>query len=258
MAKKIAIANIKGGIGKTSTAIALADGLRAKNKKVLMIDTDPHSLSATIVYKAKIDDTITLADVLFDGTNAKEAIQKTEYGDIIASDPDLIYADTQIPADANRFYHLIDACKSLEKMYDYIIVDCPPGNGVILGNVLSYVNEIIIPITCDSFGIQCLNGFRETIKVYKDRINHSLKVGGVLITMYEGTQKLTKELEETIIPKEVKQLNTILFKTRIRRCVRLKEAQLMSRPIYNYSKNSTVSRDYKAFVEEFMKKQKGV
>ncbi len=256
MAKKIAIANVKGGIGKSSTAIALADGLTAKKKKVLIIDGDPHSLSTTRVYQAKMNGTATLADILYDGIDAKEAIQSTEYGDIIAGDEQLAYADTKIPADADRFYHLSDSCKKIENLYDYIIIDCPPGNGVILGNVLSYIDGVIIPTTCDSFGIHCLNSFGEILDSYKKRINTGLKVIGVLITMYEGKQSLTKDLEENVIPGEVKALNTSLFKTRIRRSVRLKESQLTGTPIYKYAKRSTVAMDYQAFVDEFVRKVK--
>ncbi len=254
MAKKIAVANIKGGIGKTSTAISLADGIRLKNKKVLLIDADPNSLSSTMVYRAKTEDTYTLSDILYDGISAEKAIQNTEYGDIIPIDDQLTLADTKIPADADRFYHLKDASEKLEEMYDYIIIDCPPGNGVILGNVLSYTDHIIIPITCDSFGIQCLDGFKDIIDTYKKRINKDLNTLGILITMYEKKQSLTRDLEEKAIPKEVSYLNTKLFKTRIRRSVRLKESQLAGIPIYKYAKNSTVSNDYMDFTNEVLRK----
>lgn len=256
MAKKIAVANIKGGIGKTSTAIALVDGLRAKNKKVLLIDGDPHSLSASRVYKAVMDNTETLADIMYDSLDARKAVQTTEYGDIIPGDKELTVADTRIAADAERFYHLADACKKLDSLYDYIIIDCPPGNGVILGNVLVYVNEVVIPITCDSFGIQCLNSFGEILESYKKRLNESLKVTGVLITMYEGRQALTKDLEDNVIPKEVKALGSTLFKTRIRKSVRLKESQTLSQPIFEYAKKSTVAEDYQAFVNEFIRRSR--
>ena len=256
MAKKIAIANTKGGIGKTSTAIALADGLKAKNKKVLMIDSDPHSMSSTGVYKAKTEGEKTLAEVLYEKLPAIEAIQHTEYGDIIPSDRELAYADTKVPVDADTFYRLSDACKSIEDKFDYIIIDCPPGNGIILGNVLTYADEIIIPITCDSFGIKCLDSFKDIYELYSNRLNPKLKILGILITMYEGRQSLTRDLEENIIPEEVKKLKTTLFKTRIRKSVKLKESQLMNTPVYKYAKNSTVALDYKDFVDEYLRKTK--
>lgn len=256
MAKKIAIANTKGGIGKTSTAIALTDGLRQKKKKTLLIDADPNSTSSTQVYRAVTDNVATLTDVLYDGLPAQDAIQHLEYGDIIPVDPELTLADTKIAADANRFYHLKDACDALEDMYDYIIIDCPPGNGVILGNVLSYVDEVIIPITCDSFGLQCLDSFKDIMDTYKKRINEKLHICGVLITMYEGRQALTRDLEENTIPEELKYLNTTLFNTRIRRSVRLKESQLFSMPVMEYAKNSTVALDYQAFTDEVIRRCK--
>lgn len=256
MAKKIAIANVKGGIGKTSTAIALADGLRLKHKKVLMIDGDPNSLSSTHVYRAVTSGEYTLADALLGGAKLSDCVQKTKYGDIIPCEEVLKNADTQIPADADRFYHLSDSAKEIEDMYDYVVIDCPPGDGVILGNVLSYVDGVVIPITCDSFGIQCLDSFGKITEVYKKRINPGLKIYGVLITMYEGRQSLTRDLEDGIIPKEISKLNTKLFKTRIRRSVKLKESQTLGVSLYDYAPRSTVAEDYSSFIRELLKEVK--
>lgn len=253
MAIKIAVANRKGGIGKTSTALCLVDGLRNRNKKVLLIDTDPQR-SSTGVYGAKTDDINTLADMLYSDVNALECVQKCKLGDIIPSDEVLENADNQIPADADRFYKLSDSCKDLEEKYDYIVFDCPPGNGVILGNVLSYANYVIIPITCDKFGIQGLSEFKSVMGAYQKRINPDLKVLGVLITMYKGRQSLTRDLENGIIPQKVKDLETTLFETHIRECVKLKESQALGVSVFDYDKNCTVSVDYNLFIEEVIKR----
>jgi len=253
VAIKIAVANKKGGIGKTSTALCLADGLRLRDKRVLLIDTDPQK-SSTGVYGAETEDTATLADILYDGEEARECIQHLPLGDIIPCDTLLENADTQVPADADRFYRLSDACASLEKEYDFIILDCPPGNGVILGNVLSYADYVVIPITCDKFGIQGLSEFKDVMSSYTKRINPNLSVLGVLITMYKGRQSLTRDLEEGIVPQKAKDLGTEVFETKVRESVKLKESQAFGESIFSYAPNSTVAIDYGLLIEEILRK----
>lgn len=255
MAIKLAIANMKGGIGKTTTSLCLADALQRKSYKVLLIDTDPQR-SATGVYGAAIDGVNTLADVMYTDTDAKECIQKLALGDIIASDPALKDADTQIKADTDRFYHLADACKSIEKDYDFIICDCSPGSGVMLGNVLSYCNHVIMPITCDKFGIHGMTDFVDEMNKYTKRINPGLTIAGVLIIKYKGRQSLTKDLEDNLIPSIVDEMKTKLFDTRIRESVKCQEAQAINKSIYEYAPTCTTAEDYIKFTEELLKELK--
>lgn len=255
MAIKLAIANIKGGIGKTTTSLCLADALQKRGYKVLLIDTDPQR-SATGVYGAAIDGVNTLADVMYTDTDAKECIQKLALGDMIASDQALMDADTQIKADADRFYHLADACKSIEDDYNFIICDCPPGNGVMLGNVLSYSNYVIMPITCDKFGIQGMTDFVEVMNTYTKRINPNLKILGVLMIKYKGRQSLTRDLEDNLIPSIVDEMGTKLFDTRIRESVKCQEAQAVNKSIYEYAPGCTTAEDYITFTEELLKELK--
>lgn len=255
MAIKLAIANMKGGIGKTTTALCLSDSLQKKGKKVLLVDTDPQR-SATGVYGAKIKDTFTLADIMYSNTLAKECIQTVPFGDIIASDQALMDADTQVKVDADRFYHIADSFTSVEESYDYIIFDCPPGNGVMLGNVLSYVNYIVMPITCDKFGIQGMTDFVEAMNAYTRRINPELKILGVLIIKYKGRQSLTKDIEDNLIPSLVKEMNTKLFTTKIRESVKCQEAQALGKSLFEYSPNCNTAVDYNAFTEELLKELK--
>lgn len=255
MAIKLAIANMKGGIGKTTTALCLADSLQKKGNKVLLIDTDPQR-SATGVYGAAIEDTSTMADIMYSNTDAKECVQHLPLGDMIASDKALQDAETQIKADADRFYHLSDACKSIENDYDFIICDCPPGNGVMLGNVLSYSDFVIMPITCDKFGIQGMTDFVEVMNTYTKRINPSLKILGVLMIKYKGRQSLTKDLEDNLIPSIVDGMGTKLFDTRIRESVKCQEAQAINKSIFEYAPNCTTAEDYITFTEELLKELK--
>ncbi len=251
MAIKLATANLKGGIGKSTTALCLADSLQEKGYKVLLIDTDPQR-SATGIYNAQSTNVSTLADLMYAGDDAKECIQKCKLGDIIASDSALQDAETMIKADADRFYHLSDACKSIENDYDFIICDCPPGNGVLLGNVLSYVDFVIMPITCDKFGIQGMTDFKAVMSTYTKRINPSLKILGVLIIKYKGRQSLTKDLEDNLLPEMISEMETKLFNTKIRESVKCQEAQALNKSLFEHDSHCTTALDYIAFTNELL------
>ena len=250
MAIKIAIANQKGGVGKTTTALALASGLKELGKKVLMVDTDPQR-NTTKVYGAKTEGVATLYDIIFAGFKAKDVIQKTEYGDIIASDRNLINADTQVKPGPGMYKYIKNAVSSVEKNYDYIIFDTPPHTGVLLGNVLMSAENIIIPCTADSFGIQGITDFAETINEYKED-NKKLKILGLLIIKYKGRQSLTKDIEENLLPSYAKSLKTKVFETRIRESVKCQEAQTLNRSLLSYAPNATTSEDYRALINEIM------
>ena len=196
MAVKIAIANQKGGVGKTTTALALADGLRIRGKSVLLIDTDPQR-NSTMVYGAKTEDVATLYDIIFAGYTAEQCIQATDHGDIIASDEQLQSADTQIKPSPKMYKYLKSALKTADKKYDYIIFDTPPRTGILLGNVLEAAEYVIIPITCDIFGIQGLMDFYQTVKEYQDD-NEILSIMGLLKIKYKGRQSLTRDIEERL------------------------------------------------------------
>lgn len=254
MATKIAIANQKGGIGKTTTALCLTAGLINRGYKVLLIDTDPQK-SATSVYGAREEDTCTLADMLFSNTPASECIQKTALGDIIASDSLLKEAETRIPNDVDRFYYLKDTCKCIEDEYDYIIFDTPPGNGVLLGNVLSCADSVIMPITCDRFGIQGMIDFYNSMCSYKKRINPGIHISGVLIIKYKGRQSLTQSLEEATIPEIAAQIETKVYETKIRESVKCQESQVYGKSLFEYAPNSTTAIDYNMFIEELLKEK---
>ena len=166
MARIIAICNQKGGIGKTTTAVSLATGLARLGKKTLLIDTDAQC-NSTDTYRAVTKDTATLYDLLLENEELEECIQHTPTGDIIASDKLLASAEQKFPQDPSRYFLMKQKCQALEGIYDYIIIDTPPVLGVILSNVLTYVNECIIPFTCDRYAIQGVNELFHTINSVK-------------------------------------------------------------------------------------------
>lgn len=251
MAIKIAIANMKGGIGKTTSSLCLTDAFNRRNKKTLLIDLDPQK-SASGIYNAQTNNVATLADIMYCGTDAMDCIQHTNLGDIIPSDSALQDAETQIKADADRFYHLADACESLENSYSFIICDCPPGNGVLLGNALSYVNYVIMPITADKFGIQGMREFTEVMHSYTKRINPSLKILGVVMVKYKGRQNLTKDLENNLLPEIISDMHTKLFNTRIRESVKCQESQALNSSLFSYAPTCTTAIDYEELADEIL------
>lgn len=254
MAVKIAVANQKGGIGKTTTAICMATGIQNRGFRVLLVDTDPQC-SSTGVYGAKIENQETLLDLLLDGVEAEKCIQHMEMGDIIASDPQLKDAETLIKVDTERYYHLIDTMSTLDDKYDYIIFDTPPGNGVMLGNVLCAADKVIMPITADKFGIQGMQDFYNTMLSYKKRINPKIYIAGVLIIKYKSRYGLTQDLETGTIPKMVSKMETKVYNAKIRECVKCQEAQALGQSLFDYDSNCTTAIDYNQFIEEFLKEK---
>ena len=254
MAVKIAVANRKGGIGKSSTALALSAGLKRRGYKVLMIDTDPQR-NTTNVYKALTDGVATLYDIIFAGFKAADCIQHTEYGDIIASDENLKSADTQIKPSPGMYKYIRNAVKEVEGSYDFIIYDTQPHAGILLGNVLMSCQYVITPCTCDAFGIQGIMDFYEMIKEYQED-NEQLSILGLLIIKYKGRQSLTKDIEENLLPEYAQKMNTKVFNTRIRESVKCQEAQTMRKSIFDYSPDCTTAIDYNTLIDEILKEVK--
>lgn len=250
MAYKIAIANCKGGIGKSSTALNLADQLMKAGKSVLMIDTDPQR-NTTVVYKAEYLGVPTLDDIFIKGFMAEECIQHTEYGDIIAGDDSLRDADTKIAPSPKMYRYIQKSLKNIDDKYDYIIFDTPPKFGVLLGNVLECCDGIICPITCDLFGIQGITDFFELVKEFQED-NEDLKILGLLRIKYKGKQNLTADIESKLLPQYAEEMNTKVFSTPIRESVKCQEAQTMQMRLSDYAPKSTTAVDYEALAQEVM------
>ena len=254
MAIKIAVANIKGGIGKTTTALNLADQLILRGKKVLMIDGDPQR-NTTTVYKAKTEGVATLYDVIVSGFDAKECIQHTEFGDIVANDAALKNADAQIKPSPSMYKHVKKAVSGVEEDYDFIIFDTPPHDGVLLGNILMASDYVLIPIECELFSVEGLRDFYGTLSEFQED-NENLKIIGVLIVKYKGFQNLTRDLEYGVLPEYAKRMNTRVFDTRIRESVKSKEAITHRMRLTEYAPKSTVCVDYGFLTDEVLKEVK--
>lgn len=242
MSRVIAVANQKGGIGKTTTAISLATGLAILGKKTLLIDTDPQC-NASDTYRAAIEDTATLYDLLFEDVKAVDCIQKTEVGNVIACDPLLRDAERKFPNDNSRGYLIKEKCEELNSNFDYIIIDTPPNLGIILSNVFTYADEILIPLTCGRYALAGLDLLSQTIQATRKYTNPTLKVTGMLLTQFVETEELCREIKDGL-PAIASHLNTKVFDAKIRKNVAINKSQSRKMSIYDFQKNSSSSIDY--------------
>ena len=251
MATVFVVANQKGGIGKSTTATNLA-GILGKKAKTLLIDADPQGNSSS-TYEAKIEDVATLYDVIIDSDKLpiKDAIQHTDNGDIVASDPLLVKAEKMLDGDVEGFYRLKDALEELDD-YKYIVIDTAPSLNIILYNCLIAADKVIIPVTADSYAMQGIKQLYDTIMAVKRRQNRDLTIAGLLLVRYSGRSNLEREIRESI-EESAKQMDTKLFKTVIRECVKTKEAQEHKKLLIDYAPNCTTCLDYQEFAKEVVK-----
>lgn len=256
MATVICVANQKGGIGKTTTATAIASILNDMGKKTLLIDADPQG-NSTDTYRAISKDTPTLYDVILDIEDplpAAEAIQKTEIGDIIASDPALKEADTKFPSDGDEYFRLQEALSKLEG-YKYVVIDTAPADNKLLKNCLVAADYVVIPITADRYAIQGLSDLNKTINTQKKRNNPNLKVAGLLLVKYKKRQTLAQEVK-VALEDIAQKMNTKVFSTTIRESAVAQKAQAARTTLIKYNPSCTTAEDYKALVKELLKGEK--
>ena len=257
MAKVIVVANQKGGIGKTTTATALASILIEKGYKTLFIDTD-RQCNSTDTYGAEYDGETTLYDVILeeeeDRVPISEAIQHTESGDIVPADPLLRKADKILYDELDGLFRLKDNLDTLTE-YDFIIIDTPPQNNSILHSCLIAADEVVIPTTADRYSIQGLSEINSTISVVKKRQNPNLKIAGILLVKFDRRGKLDRETRQDLEMISEK-MNTRVFETSIRTCKKVNESQAQRKMLINYSKSCTAAQDYIEFVDELLGEEK--
>lgn len=247
MAEIIAVANQKGGIGKTTTALAITSVLRGMGKRTLFVDMDPQC-NGTDTYKARVKQVGTVYDLIIEGD--ADCIQHTEQGDIIAGDPALKDAVKMLDGVA-AVYKLSEGLKNFQSDYDYIILDTPPALTILLTNALTAANKVIIPLTLDRYGLQGLVQLRDTISDIKKYTNKDLTVDGLLLVKFSGRTNLDKGILESL-PEYAKLFGTRVYNTRIRESVKAREAQAQQESLYDWAPNSTTAQDYRALVKEFL------
>lgn len=249
--KIIAVANQKGGIGKTTTSLALATGLRRLGKKALLIDLDPQ-YNATDTYKAKVEGVGTAYDLLINGD--PDCIQTTALGDIIAGDPQLKDASKLLDG-VSAAYRLRKGLATIAPNYDYIILDTPPALSVLLTNALTAADVVVIPLTSDRYGLQGLMQLHETITDIREFTNPALKVGGFLLVKYRRTTTLAKAVDDSL-PKYAELFGTKIYESKIRESIEARKAQAAQMGLFAYAPNCTTAQDYEAFINEILKEEK--
>jgi len=246
----IAIANQKGGTGKSTTAAAMAAGLTAKRIKTLLIDMDGQGNTTDT---AAIDPTgATIYDVLTNAAPVAKAIQATAgHGDIIPAAPELAGMDSVLTA-TGKEHRLKKVLSTIQGRYDYIIIDTPPALGVLTVNALTAATGIVIPSAADKYGYGGIKQLRGTIDAIREYTNPNLKIYGILLTRHSTRRILLRDYAEGIA-KLAKDMKTKVFKTFIRECTAIREAQSKRRSIFEYAPQSTGVEDYKNFIAEIIK-----
>lgn len=252
MGKIIAVANQKGGVGKTTTTVNLAASLGVLEKKVLLIDSDPQA-NASSGLGVNIDQIkLGTYQLLEHNCTATQAVKKTSAPnvDIIAANIDLVAIEIELVDVENREYMLKKALAPVTADYDYILIDCAPSLGLLTLNALTAADGIIIPIQCEYFALEGLGKLLNTIKSVQKVHNPKLDIEGLLLTMYDSRLRLSNQVVEEV----QSHFNDMVFKTIIQRNVRLGEAPSFGESIINYDVNSKGASNYLSLAQEILSK----
>ncbi|GGH39620.1 chromosome partitioning protein ParA [Mangrovimonas yunxiaonensis] len=252
MGKIIAIANQKGGVGKTTTSVNLAASLGVLEKKVLLIDADPQA-NATSGLGIDVEEVALGTYQLLEHTNtAKEAIVKTDSPnlDVIPAHIDLVAIEIELVDKDQREYMLKKALQEVKDDYDFILIDCAPSLGLLTLNALTASDSVIIPIQCEYFALEGLGKLLNTIKSVQKIHNDKLDIEGMLLTMYDSRLRLSNQVVEEV----QKHFNDMVFQTIIQRNVRLSEAPSYGESIINYDAASKGASNYLSLAKEIINK----
>jgi len=254
MGKIIAIANQKGGVGKTTTSVNLAASLGVLEKKVLLIDADPQA-NATSGLGIDVDSIEHGTYELLEHTmEAKDMIVQTSSPnlDLIAAHINLVAIEIELVDKEQREYMLKKALESIKDEYDYILIDCAPSLGLITLNALTAANSVIVPIQCEYFALEGLGKLLNTIKSVQKTFNPDLDIEGLLLTMYDARLRLSNQVVEEV----QKHFSDMVFKTIIKRNVRLSEAPSFGETIINYDATSKGATNHINLAQEIIDKNK--
>jgi len=254
MGKVISIANQKGGVGKTTTAINLAASLAAIEHPTIVIDIDPQSNTTSGLGIESKTVTSSIYEVMIGGVEVSDAIRETElpFLDLIPSHINLVGAEIEMIDREKRERILQKAIKGLSDRYDFVIIDCPPSLGLLTINALTASDSVIIPVQCEYFALEGLGQLLNTIKIVRQHLNTELEIEGVLLTMYDTRTRLADQVAEEV----KKYFEDRVFKTIIARNVRLAEAPSFGKPALLYDSTSRGAKNYLALAKEIIHRNK--
>ena len=250
MGKVIAVANQKGGVGKTTTSVNLTAALARLGKKTLLVDFDPQGNSTSGMGVSKRSNP-TAYDVVMGRASAEDAVIRLPYGWVLPSNTDLSGAEVELANVERREYRLLEALDAVRDDFDYIFIDCPPSLGILTLNAFTAADSLLVPLQCEYYAMEGVADLTTSVKIANRRLNKNLYIEGILLTMYDNRLNFSTQVAEELR----RYFGARVYDTVIPRNVRLAEAPSYGRPITEYDAGSKGARAYLAAAEEFLQRQ---